>query len=215
MSTVYDCDRPDQRTAGLAAAAGALRSSRLVVFPTDTVYGIGCDAFDATGVSALFEAKGRGRDMPLSVLVGSWDTVHGLVRAVPRPAQDLIEAFWPGGLSIVLPQASSLAWDLGDTRGTVSVRMPLHPVALEMLREVGPIAQSSANRSGHPPAATVAEATDQLADTVEVYLDGGPAGDAVPSTIVDLTSGTPRLLREGAVTRDAVAEVVGVSVGLA
>jgi tRNA threonylcarbamoyl adenosine modification protein (Sua5/YciO/YrdC/YwlC family) len=215
VSTVYDCDLPDQRTAGLAAAGGALRSSQLVVFPTDTVYGIGCDAFDAAGVNALFEAKGRGRDMPLSVLVGSWDTVHGLVRSVPRPAQDLIEAFWPGGLSIVLPQASSLAWDLGDTRGTVSVRMPLHPVALEMLREVGPIAQSSANRSGHPPATTVSEARNQLADSVAVYLDGGPASAAVPSTIVDLTSGTPRLLREGAVTRDAVAEVVGVPVGLA
>jgi tRNA threonylcarbamoyl adenosine modification protein (Sua5/YciO/YrdC/YwlC family) len=212
VSTVYDCTVPDQRTSGLAAATGALRSSRLVVFPTDTVYGIGCDAFDADGVSALFAAKGRGRDMPLSVLVGSWDTVHGLVRAVPRSAQDMIEAFWPGGLSIVLPQASSLAWDLGDTRGTVSVRMPLHPVALEMLREVGPIAQSSANRSGHPPATTVGEARDQLAESVEVYLDGGPAGAAVPSTIVDLTGGTPRMLREGAVTRSAVTEVLGTAV---
>ncbi|HEX7661431.1 MAG TPA: L-threonylcarbamoyladenylate synthase [Pseudonocardiaceae bacterium] len=213
MSTVYDCEVPDRRTAGLAAAASAIRTSRLVVFPTDTVYGIGCDAFSSEGVNALFEAKARGRHLPLSVLVGSWDTVHGLVRSVPRMAQDLIEAFWPGGLSIVLPQAPSLAWDLGDTRGTVSVRMPLHPVALELLREVGPIAQSSANRSGSMPATTVADAQIQLGESVTVYLDGGPAGAAVPSTIVDLTSNTPRLLREGAVTRSAVAEVLGVTVG--
>lgn len=212
MSTVYNCADPADRSAGLAAATAMLRSSRLVVFPTDTVYGIGADAFDPIGVNALFEAKGRGRAMPLSVLVGSWSTIDGLVLSVPDTARALIEAFWPGGLSIVLPHAPSLAWDLGDTRGTVSVRMPLHPVILELLREIGPIAQSSANRTGHPPATTVDEAREQLGDEVPVYLDGGPCGDAVPSTIVDLTSGQPRLLREGAVSRAAVADVLGVTV---
>ena len=121
-----------------------------------------CDAFDTSAVKDLLHAKARGRDMPLSVLVGSWSTVDGLVLSVPPQARDLIEAFWPGGLSIVLPHAPSLAWDLGDTRGTVMVRMPLHPVALELLREVGPMAQSSANVSGQPPATTVQEAREQL-----------------------------------------------------
>lgn len=206
----YDCAKQDQREAGLAAAAGAVRSSRLVVFPTDTVYGLGCDAFDPAGVNALFAAKGRGRDMPVSVLVGSWSTIDGLVLSVPRRARDLVEAFWPGGLSIVLPHAPSLAWDLGDTRGSVMIRMPLHPVILELLREVGPMAQSSANRSGMPPATTVAEARDQLGDSVPVYLDGGPSGHPVPSSIVDLTGDAPRMLREGAVSRAEVAEVLGV-----
>jgi L-threonylcarbamoyladenylate synthase len=209
VAMTYDCAKQDQREAGLAAAAGAVRSSRLVVFPTDTVYGLGCDAFDPVAVNALFDAKGRGRNMPLSVLVGSWSTVDGLVLSVPRRARDLVQAFWPGGLSIVLPHAPSLAWDLGDTRGTVMIRMPLHPVILELLREVGPMAQSSANRSGFSPATTVEEARNQLAESVAVYLDGGPSGEPVPSSIVDLTSDQPRMLREGAVSRAEVAEVLG------
>jgi tRNA threonylcarbamoyl adenosine modification protein (Sua5/YciO/YrdC/YwlC family) len=212
VATVYDCSRRDEREAGIAAAASMLRTSRLVVFPTDTVYGIGCDAFDAVGVRGLFDAKGRGRNMPLSVLVGSWSTVDGLVLSVPQQARDLIQAFWPGGLSIVLPHAPSLAWDLGDTRGTVMIRMPLHPVVLELLREVGPIAQSSANISGRPPATTVDEAQEQLGSSVSVYLDGGPSGEAVPSSIVDLTGESPRMLREGAVTRAEVTEVIGTTV---
>jgi tRNA threonylcarbamoyl adenosine modification protein (Sua5/YciO/YrdC/YwlC family) len=213
VATVYDCGKRDEREAGIAAAAGMVRSSRLVVFPTDTVYGIGCDAFDALAVKAMFEAKGRGRNMPVSVLVGSWSTVDGLVLSVPQEARNLIEAFWPGGLSIVLPHAPSLAWDLGETRGTVNLRMPLHPVALELLREIGPMAQSSANISGQQPATTAAEARSQLGESVAVYLDGGPAGDPVPSSIIDLTGEFPRLLREGAVSRAEMVEVLGTAIG--
>jgi tRNA threonylcarbamoyl adenosine modification protein (Sua5/YciO/YrdC/YwlC family) len=212
VATVYDCSKRDEREAGIAAAAGTIRSSRLVVFPTDTVYGIGCDAFDSLAVKALLDAKGRGRNMPLSVLVGSWSTVDGLVLSVPKLARDLIEAFWPGGLSIVLPHAPSLAWDLGETRGTVMIRMPLHPVALELLREIGPMAQSSANVSGQRPATTVADARSQLGESVGVYLDGGPAGEAVPSSIIDLTSDSPKMLREGAVTKAQVTDVLGTAV---
>ena len=208
MATVYDCRRRDEREAGLQAAASAVRTSRLVVFPTGTVYGVGCDAFDEHAVRSLVDAKGRGRGMPLSVLVGSWSTVDGLVLSVPKRARDLIEAFWPGELSIVLPHAPSLAWDLGDTRGTVMVRMPLHPVALELLREIGPMAQSGASLTGRPAATDVADAKAQLGDLVQVYLDGGPAENTMPSSIVDLTDDTPRMLREGAVTRAEVAEVL-------
>jgi L-threonylcarbamoyladenylate synthase len=212
VATVYDCSKRDEREAGIAAAAGTIRSSRLVVFPTDTVYGIGCDAFDSLAVNALLDAKGRGRNMPLSVLVGSWSTIDGLVLSVPSQARALVEAFWPGGLSIVLPHAPSLAWDLGDTRGTVMVRMPLHPVALELLREIGPMAQSSANISGQTPATTAEKARAQLGESVAVYLDGGPVAEAVPSSIIDLTGATPRMLREGAVTKADVTEVLGVTI---
>ena len=135
--------------------------------------------------------------MPVPVLVGSWSTIDGLVLSVPRAARDLIEAFWPGGLSLVLPHAPSLAWDLGQTKGTVMLRMPLHPVALELLRDVGPMAVSSANVSGQPPAGDAAMAEGQLGDSVEVYLDGGPSGEPVASTIVDLTADEPRILRAG------------------
>ncbi|MDQ3406422.1 MAG: L-threonylcarbamoyladenylate synthase, partial [Actinomycetota bacterium] len=155
MTTVYDCSKREGRADGLAAAANAVRSGRLAVIPTDTVYGIGCDAFSATAVASLLVAKGRGPDMPVGVLVGSWATIDGLVLSVPTAARTLVEAFWPGDLSIVLPHAPSLQWDLGRTNGTVMLRMPLHPVAIELLREVGPMAVSSANRSGHPAPATV------------------------------------------------------------
>nr|WP_216637850.1 L-threonylcarbamoyladenylate synthase [Actinoalloteichus hymeniacidonis] len=208
----YDCNSSETRQAGLSAAADAVRAGQLVVLPTDTLYGIGCDAFDADAVRSLLAAKGRGPDMPVPVLVGSWSTIDGLVLSVPRTARTLIEAFWPGGLSLVLPHAPSLAWDLGRTRGTVMLRMPLHPVALELLREVGPMAVSSANRSGRPPATTADAARDQLGDDVRVYLDGGVAEQAVASTIVDLTGGTPRVLREGAVPAAEVSEALGVDV---
>lgn len=210
MSAVYDCSRAESRAEGLAAAAAAVRSSRLVVLPTDTVYGIGADAFDSGAVRALLRAKNRGPDMPVGVLVGSWSTTDGLVLGVSPQARALIEAFWPGDLSIVLPHAPSLQWDLGTTRGTVMLRMPLHPVALELLRDVGPMAVSSANVSGRPPASTAAEAQEQLGESVSVYLDGGPSGEPVPSSIVDLTGGEPVLLREGAVSAEAVSEVLGV-----
>jgi L-threonylcarbamoyladenylate synthase len=209
VSIVYDCAQPDRRTAGLAAAAGAVRAGQLVVLPTDTVYGLGCDAFSTLAVQGLLNAKGRGRDMPVPVLVGSWSTVDGLVLGVPPSARKLIEAFWPGGLSLVLPHAPSLSWDLGDTRGTVMLRMPLHPVALELLREVGPMAVSSANRSGEAPAVTAEQARAQFAEGVPVYLDGGPAGAPVASTIVDLTSDEPVVLREGAVPVAELGEVLG------
>jgi tRNA threonylcarbamoyl adenosine modification protein (Sua5/YciO/YrdC/YwlC family) len=179
--------------------------------PTDTVYGVAADAFDSNTVSDLLRAKGRGRDMPVPVLVGSWNTIDGLVLGVRSAARDLIQAFWPGALSLVVHQAPSLAWDLGDARGTVMLRMPLHPVAIELLRAVGPLAVSSANISGKPPAVTVTEAKEQLGGSAAVYLDGGPAKHALASTIVDLTGDTPRILRVGAVTAKDIAEVLGVT----
>lgn len=212
MSIAYDCTDPDSRAAGISAARAALTGGRLVVMPTDTLYGIGCDAFDGRAVADLLAAKDRGPDMPVGVLVGSWNTIDGLVSRVSDAARELTRAFWPGAVSLVVEQAPSLAWNLGDTRGTVMLRMPLHPVAIELLREVGPMAVSSANVSGKPPAATMDDARDQLGDSVEVYLDGGPSDHALASTIVDLSGPQPRVLREGAVSTARIAEVLGVTV---
>jgi tRNA threonylcarbamoyl adenosine modification protein (Sua5/YciO/YrdC/YwlC family) len=209
-SQVFDCGDADARATGIAAAVSALKGGRLVVLPTDTVYGIGADAFDSSAVAALLSAKGRGRDMPVPVLVGSWHTIEGLVYSVPNAARELIRAFWPGALSLVVRQAPSLQWDLGDAYGTVMVRMPLHPVAIELLREVGPMAVSSANISGRPPAGTIDDARHQLGDLVEVYLDGGPSAQQAASTIVDLTGAHPRLLRAGPISPESIAAVLGV-----
>jgi tRNA threonylcarbamoyl adenosine modification protein (Sua5/YciO/YrdC/YwlC family) len=209
MIEVFSCADPEQRARGIASAVGAIKGGRLVVMPTDTVYGIGADAFDSAAVGALLSAKGRGRDMPVGVLVGSWHTIEGLVYTMPDGARELIRAFWPGALSLVVMQAPSLQWDLGDARGTVMLRMPLHPVAIELLREVGPMAVSSANVSGRPPAVNADQARDQLGDLVDVYLDAGAAQQQAASTIVDLTGAAPRILRAGPVSAERIAEVLG------
>ena len=210
MSQVFDCADDAQRASGIASAVSAAKGGRLVVLPTDTVYGIGADAFDNAAVAALLAAKGRGRDMPVPVLVGSWTTIDGLVYTVPAAARELIRAFWPGALSLVVHQAPSLQWDLGDANGTVMLRMPLHPVAIDVLRQVGPMAVSSANISGHPPAVTANDARDQLGERVEVYLDGGPAAQQAASTIVDLTGPQPKILRQGPVSAERIGAVLGV-----
>jgi tRNA threonylcarbamoyl adenosine modification protein (Sua5/YciO/YrdC/YwlC family) len=205
---VYDTGEPTGRREGIAAAVAAAAAGQLVVMPTDTVYGIGANAFDAAAVRDLLAAKGRGPDFPVPVLVGSWATLDGLVLGVSDRARTLVEAFWPGGLSIIVEHAPSLAWNLGDTRNTVMVRMPLHPVALELLRAVGPMAVSSANIHGLPPATTIESAQQQLAEQVAVYLDGGPSPLGVASTIVDLTGDVPVVRREGAVSLETLQSVV-------
>ena len=212
---LYDCRSLTDRDRGVAAAIEAVKNGELVVLPTDTVYGLGADAFTPHAVKALLDAKGRGRQMPPPVLIGSRYTLDGLVMSLPKAANDLVEAFWPGALTIVVEHASSLQWDLGDTNGTVAVRMPLHPVALEVLRETGPMAVSSANKHGQPAAVTAEEAREQLGYSVRVYLEAGPCPDPVPSTIVDVTGEVPRVLRAGAIPleklRDVVADIEGLS----
>ena len=207
MSRRYECSDPDQRAIGLREAASTVRRGELIVLPTDTVYGIAADAFSGPGIAKLLAAKGRGRDMPVPVMVGAPSTLHGLVTRFPENGWDLVDAFWPGALTIVARHQPSLQWDLGDARGTVALRMPLHPVAIELLTATGPLGVSSANKSGLAAPTTASEAQDQLGTLVDVYLDGGPTADAVPSSIIDLTGEAPRLLREGALGFDEIAKV--------
>jgi tRNA threonylcarbamoyl adenosine modification protein (Sua5/YciO/YrdC/YwlC family) len=213
VALFFECGDPEVRVDAIRAAAHSVSSGELVVLPTDTVYGLGADAFDAVAVNDLLRVKGRGREMPVPVLVGSWATIDGLVAAVDARTRDLIEAFWPGGLTLVVRHAPSLSWDLGDAGGTVAVRMPLHPVAIELLEETGPMAVSSANRHGQPSAQTALEARAQLGDDVTVYLEDGRVSGGVASTIVDVTGTHPRILRLGAIGADALREVVPDIVG--
>ena len=213
MSDIFECADETQRAAGLAAATAAVLKGALVVLPTDTVYGIGADAFRPSAVQSLLAAKGRGRDMPPPVLVGSVRAASALVEDLGPYGQELIDEFWPGGLTVVCRASRSLKWDLGESKGTVAVRMPQHPVALELLAETGPMAVSSANMTGHPPAMTAADAREQFGDAVEVYLDGGQCETDIPSTIVDLTGDMPRLLRGGAVSIGRLREVAAVAMG--
>ncbi|MGZ4722488.1 L-threonylcarbamoyladenylate synthase [Oryzihumus sp.] len=209
MTQRFETTEETEREAGIAAAALAVQRGQLVVLPTDTVYGIGADAFSPDAVRALLEAKGRGREMPPPVLVSAATTLDALAVGVPSYARALVEALWPGPLTIVCRQQPSLQWDLGDTRGTVAVRMPDHPVALELLSRTGPLAVSSANLTGQPAATDADEAERMLGGRVEVLLDGGPTPGPVPSTIVDVTGPVGRVLRRGAVPLERLAEIVG------
>src|SRR5450631_2240195 len=213
MSERYDCSDPEQREAGIAAAVTAVQKGELVVLPTDTVYGIGADAFTPWAVSRLLAAKGRGRNMPPPVLVGTIRAANALVEEMGPFGQDLVDQFWPGGLTLVCRATPTLAWDLGETRGTVAVRMPLHAVALDLLKKTGPMAVSSANITGNPAATTADQAVEQLGDLVSVYLDGGPCPGGVASTIIDLTGSVPRLLRSGAIPMDRLREVAALVTG--
>ncbi|WP_420884728.1 L-threonylcarbamoyladenylate synthase [Actinomadura geliboluensis] len=199
-----------ERTRGIAEAVSAVRRGELIVLPTDTVYGVGADAFVAPAVTKLLEAKGRGREMPPPVLVGSVRAATALVDDLGVYGQDLIDEFWPGALTLVCRANPNLMWDLGETKGTVAVRMPMHELAVELLKETGPLAVSSANLSGQPAARNIDEAEKMLGDSISVYLDGGVSGHADPSTILDLTGPVPRLLRAGAVPVDKIRAVVGV-----
>jgi tRNA threonylcarbamoyl adenosine modification protein (Sua5/YciO/YrdC/YwlC family) len=205
---VYSCLDPDERAEGIAAAKRAINRGRLVVMPTDTVYGVAADAFDPAGVRRLLRAKGRSRRVPTPVLISSADTLRALATNVAPEARELSRAFWPGALTIICRQQPTLQWDLGDTRGTVAIRMPDHADALEVLAETGPLAVSSANTHGEPPATTVDQAYEQLGERVAVYLDAGPTPGPVASTIADATGDALRVVREGVISLDRLREVI-------
>lgn len=215
MSTFFDCQDEAQLLAGMRQARHAIGRGELIVMPTDTVYGVAADAFNPSAVAALLAAKGRGRQQPPPVLVAGLTTVRALVSDVPAPIERLVEQHWPGGLTVVLPAQPSLSWDLGETRGTVAVRMPAHRLALELLEETGPLAVSSANLTGQPAAVDAYSARDMLGDSVAVYLDGGSSTTGVPSTIIDATAiahgrdGRVRLLRRGVVSYEELHRVLG------
>lgn len=196
----------DQQTA-VSAAATALRDGGVVVVPTDTVYGVAADAFHQRGTRRIFTVKQRPKSLPLPVLVRSPKQLLGLCADLPPAADRLMAAYWPGALTLVVASQPAMQWDLGETQGTIGVRMPLDDVALAIIREVGPLAVTSANLSGRPPALTVAEAHAQLADAVDVYVDDGPRTGGVASTVVDLTRASAVILRSGALDDQEVLRV--------
>ena len=206
---MFDCSDPTERSEGIARAQRALAAKQCVVIPTDTVYGVAADAFAPQAVATLLASKGRGRSMPPPVLIPRRQTMDGLATDISLEARRLAEEFWPGGLTLICHAQPSLTWDLGDTFGTVALRMPNDRVALDLLILTGPLAVSSANRTGQPAASTAAEAYEQLGDAVEVYLeDGRRSADAGASTIVDTTGDLPVVVREGVISFEELRAVV-------
>jgi len=220
MAPIYDCSIDTELLTGMRLARGAIGRGELIVIPTDTVYGVAADAFQPKAVERLLAAKGRGRQSPPPVLVPGIPTLDALAEEVPDDVRVLVKAFWPGGLTIILPARSSLTWDLGETRGTVALRMPSNKVALELLSETGPLAVSSANLTGEPAALTAAEAERMLGDSVSIYLDDGTAGTGYESTgdpgstIVDATGlltpeGKLRIVRSGVISDAQIYQALG------
>lgn len=213
MPSIYDCAVEAELLTGMRLARTAIGRGELVVLPTDTVYGVAADAFNPKAVQRLLDAKGRGRTSPPPVLVPGIPTLDALAETVSEEVRALVDAFWPGALTIIVPARQSLVWDLGETRGTVALRMPANRIALELLSETGPLAVSSANTTGEPAAVTAADAQRMLGDSVSVYLDGGTGGTD-PSTIVDATSldlpeGKLRIVRPGLIPVEEIHRIVG------
>jgi tRNA threonylcarbamoyl adenosine modification protein (Sua5/YciO/YrdC/YwlC family) len=216
-TTSYNCTNDEQRAEGLAHAQKAIAAKQVIVMPTDTVYGIAADAFSPQAVATLLAAKGRGRSMPPPVLIPRIGTMEGLATDIPDDARKLAEKYWPGPLTIIFHAQPSLTWDLGDTVGTVALRVPDEQLALDLLTLTGPLAVSSANRTGQPAAQTAQEAREQLAESVEVYLEAGfrplEGTEGVPSTIVDATGLRLRIVREGAISLDQIQRMVPSALG--
>ncbi|HUH53504.1 MAG TPA: L-threonylcarbamoyladenylate synthase [Microbacteriaceae bacterium] len=212
MVEIFDITDSAALLSGSRKARLAISQGSLIVLPTDTVYGVAADAFKADAVAALLEAKGRGRQSPPPVLVADINAIAALAAYVPESIYRLAEQFWPGPLTIVLAAQPSLDWDLGDTGGTVALRIPDHEVTLEILRETGPLAVSSANITGEPAARNAAEAQEMLGEAVEVIIDAGESAGGIASTIIDATKvtddgGVLRILRQGPITIEDLAEV--------
>lgn len=213
MGPIYDCSVDAELLTGMRLARMAIGRGDLVVIPTDTVYGVAADAFNAGAVQKLIDAKGRTRQSPPPVLIPGIPTLDALAESVPDEVRALVAKFWPGALTVIVPANSTLAWDLGETRGTVALRMPSNRIALELLSETGPLAVSSANLTGQPTATTAGGALATLGDSVAVYLDGGESG-TLGSTIVDATAlltpdGKLRIVREGTISSEDIRAVVG------
>ncbi|POH74502.1 L-threonylcarbamoyladenylate synthase [Arthrobacter glacialis] len=216
-TTSYNCTNDAQRAEGLAHAQKAIAAKQVIVMPTDTVYGVAADAFSPQAVATLLAAKGRGRNMPPPVLMPRIGTMEGLATEIPDDARKLAEKYWPGPLTLIFHAQPSLTWDLGDTVGTVALRVPDDQLALDLLTLTGPLAVSSANRTGQPAAQTASEARAQLAESVEVYLEGGfrplEGTDPTPSTIVDATGLRLRVVREGAISLADIQKIVPSALG--
>jgi L-threonylcarbamoyladenylate synthase len=215
VANLFDCSIDTDLLTGMRLAKIAIARAQLVVMPTDTVYGVAADAFSPAAVAALLAAKGRGPQSPPPVLIANLAAMNALASDIHPIAIELAEAFWPGALTMIFKAQPSLAWDLGETRGTVALRIPDHKIALALLQETGPLAVSSANLTGQPAATTAAAAQDYLGKSVEVYLDAGVSPKGESSTILDLTglSGQPngkiRLVRAGALSVEKIRRVAG------
>jgi L-threonylcarbamoyladenylate synthase len=201
--------RPDD-PAWLAIVVGTLRGGGLVAFPTDTVYGVGAGAFEGRAIQRIFAAKGRQEDNPIPVLLAGVSEIDRVAKPLTARVRLLAEAYWPGPLTIVVPKGRGVPEEIGRA-GTVGLRAPDHPVAMSILSAAGPLAVSSANRSGEPALTRPSDVLASLAGRIDVLVDGGDTPGGIPSTVVDCTQDPPRILREGPVSLDSLLQTWGLT----
>jgi len=207
VSFRYDCADPAGRSRGIVRAQEVLADGRLVVLPTESAYGVACDAFSDEGLTALRAAKGNPRLRP-PVLIANTRTLDGLATAITPQLREVAEAFWPGPLTLICTAQPTLDWELSGPDSSISLRMPLHPVALQLLASTGPLALTGANAAGGALPVTYEQAHDQLGEEVPVFLDAGPVGYGGPSTVVDGRGPILTVLRHGDLTLEQLREVV-------
>lgn len=214
MTQQISCADGAVRDRAVSAALAAVRRGDLVIVPTESVYALATDAFSARGMAALREAKGYTAAAPIPVMVGARSTVPGIAARIPDAAQALMEAFWPGPLTLLLTPQPTLAWDL-PRDAPLAVRMPLHPVLLALLARSGPLAVTTANQRGLPAPVDMDDAVLQMGSAAALALDAGHLGpdSGHASTIVDVTGAEPRIVRPGAIDEDRLRRVVPHIVG--
>ena len=194
----------------MAEAGALLKEGSLVAFPTETVYGLGANALDEEAAAKIYAAKGRPSDNPLIVHIAEMESLPLITAEIPEAAIKLAEKFWPGPLTMVLKKSEAVPYGTTGGLDTVAVRMPSHPIALEMIRHGGGyIAAPSANTSGRPSPTLASHVAEDMNGIIPMILDGGAVGIGIESTIVDLTEGVPTILRPGFITKEMLEEVVG------
>jgi L-threonylcarbamoyladenylate synthase len=203
QTIIVSAENPDS----INTALSLFREGDIVAFPTDTVYGLGADPFQASGIIKLFEAKGRDSNKAIAVLVGTLDQIELVTDHMTKLALRLCDAFWPGGLTVIVPKKSTLPELISNT-DRIGIRMPNHPLTLDLLKKFGPLATTSANLSGKTDARSAMDVYQQLNSRVPLILDGGNCPGGVPSTVVDCSGKEPIILREGPISQEDILNVL-------
>jgi len=212
QSEIENCKAKDGRAEHLADAVAALKRGEVIVYPTETLYGLGADALNGAAVEKVFQLKGRDPDNPIPVLVAGREMLGALVAEVPALAEKLMASFWPGPLTLVLPARKNISSALLNADGGIGVRISSEPIATELVRALGhPLTATSANPSGQPPARTVQQARNYFAGAIDVFIDAGELTSKTGSTVVEIRANVGRIIREGEIRKSELQRVVGES----
>lgn len=199
---------PENCLQALEMATAVIQDGGLIAFPTDTVYGLACDVFNAAAIEKIYQIKGRDLSKAIPIMVGEIDHVFQVAEKVDERSKILIDNFWPGALTVILPKRYELPKGVSQS-STIGIRMPDHTFCLDLLRKTGPLAVTSANLSGNPDALSAKDVIRQLNEKIQIVIDGGKSAGGIPSTIVDCSIRPARIIREGAIKSAEILALIG------